>query len=53
MILAQQSLRPDTTFAFLIAVGVLGWTLNYSLLAAQRRLFPVISLVGQGGRRND
>lgn len=39
LMIAQQSLRPDLMFAFLIWIGVLGWGLNVLMLALQHRLF--------------
>jgi NitT/TauT family transport system permease protein len=50
MIIAQQSLQPDVTFAFLFAVGIVGWLFNYSLLAAQHLLFPNMTPSLRGGR---
>jgi len=45
MMFAQQSLRPDLTFAFLVWIGLLGWALNAALLWAQRRLFGRAAMV--------
>jgi NitT/TauT family transport system permease protein len=36
---AQQSLRPDLMFAYLVWVGIVGWSLNALMLWSQRRLF--------------
>ncbi len=36
---ASQSLHPDLTFAMVLWIGVVGWSLNAVLLFAQRRLF--------------
>ena len=36
---ASQSLHPDLTFALVLWIGLVGWTLNTLLLFAQRRLF--------------
>lgn len=38
---AQQSLRPALSLAYLLWIGVIGWTLNSLLAAAQRRLYPL------------
>jgi NitT/TauT family transport system permease protein len=39
LVVAQQTLHPDTMFAYLIWIGLLGWLLNAGLLQAQSRLF--------------
>jgi ABC-type nitrate/sulfonate/bicarbonate transport system permease component len=39
MTMAQQTLRPDEMLAYLVWIGVVGWSLNLVLLAVQRRLF--------------
>jgi ABC-type nitrate/sulfonate/bicarbonate transport system permease component len=39
MTMAQQTLRPAEMLAYLVWIGVVGWSLNLVLLAAQRRLF--------------
>lgn len=39
MTMAQQTLRPAEMLAYLVWIGVIGWSLNLVLLAAQRRLF--------------
>ncbi len=36
---ASQSLHPDRMFAMLLWIGLVGWSLNWFLLFAQRRLF--------------
>jgi NitT/TauT family transport system permease protein len=36
---AAQSLHPDTMFALVLWIGVVGWALNAALLFAQHRLF--------------
>lgn len=39
MTMAQQTLRPAEMLAYLVWIGVVGWTLNLALLTVQRRLF--------------
>jgi len=39
MMVAQQTLHPDLTFALLVWVGLVGWGFNALLLLAQRHLF--------------
>lgn len=46
MMEAQSSLHPDLGLAYLVWVGVLGWTVNVVLLWAQRRLFGRMGNVG-------
>ena len=43
---AQQTLRPELMFAVLLWVGIIGFALNWLLLAAQRRLFGRAALAG-------
>ena len=43
---AQQTLRPELMFAVLLWVGIIGFALNWLLLAAQRRLFGRAALGG-------
>lgn len=44
MMIAQQSLRPDLMFAFLLWIGLLGWILNFILRELQYRLFNPFAL---------
>lgn len=39
LVVAQETLHPDRMFAYLIWVGLLGWSLNVGLVTIQRRLF--------------
>jgi ABC-type nitrate/sulfonate/bicarbonate transport system permease component len=39
LMLAQQNLRPDLAYGFLIWIGVLGWLLNVILQLVERRYF--------------
>ncbi len=39
LIVAQESMRPDRVFVFLLWIGVLGWLINVLLLRAQHRWF--------------
>ena len=39
LMIAQQSLRPDLMFAYLLWLGALGWALSAGLLGLQRRWF--------------
>ena len=39
MMRAQEALRPDLVFAYLVWVGLVGWLVNTLLLLLQRRLF--------------
>jgi ABC-type nitrate/sulfonate/bicarbonate transport system permease component len=39
LIVAQESMRPDRVFAFIVWIGMLGWLLNALLLRAQQRWF--------------
>ena len=43
---AQQTLRPELMFAVLLWVGIIGFALNWLLLATQRRLFGRAALAG-------
>lgn len=43
---AQQSLRPDLMFAYLVWVGIVGWSINALMLWSQQRLFGRAALVG-------
>jgi len=45
LMLAQQTLHPDVMWAFLIWVGIIGWSLNALLSFLQRRLFGPAALV--------
>jgi NitT/TauT family transport system permease protein len=48
MMIAQQSLRPDLMFAFLLWIGLLGWGLNFVCVKLQDFLFNPLTLgVGQ------
>lgn len=48
MMIAQQSLRPDLMFAFLLWIGLLGWGLNLLFVKLQDLLFNPLTLgVGQ------
>lgn len=40
MVLAQQTLRPDVAFAYLMTIAVVGWIINFGLLAFQNSVFP-------------
>jgi ABC-type nitrate/sulfonate/bicarbonate transport system permease component len=42
---AAQSLHPALMFAMLLWIGLVGWSLNWALLFAQRRLFGRAALV--------
>lgn len=44
MMIAQQSLRPDLMFAFLLWIGLLGWMLNMACLKLQNFLFNPLTL---------
>jgi ABC-type nitrate/sulfonate/bicarbonate transport system permease component len=46
LIQAQQMLQTDRMYAFLVWVGLLGWTINAVLLWAQRRLFGPAAATG-------
>lgn len=46
MMVAQQSLQPDLTIAYLVWIGFIGWGLNQLLVTAQRRLFGRVAMVG-------
>jgi ABC-type nitrate/sulfonate/bicarbonate transport system permease component len=39
IMLAGQSLHPDLMLAYLVWIGIVGWTLNFAIGAAQQRLF--------------
>lgn len=39
IMLAGQSLHPDLMLAYLVWIGVIGWSLNVAITAAQQRLF--------------
>jgi len=44
MMQAQASLDPARMLAFLVWIGIVGWTLNALMLAAQKRIFgPILS----------
>jgi NitT/TauT family transport system permease protein len=43
LMIASQSLQPARMFAFLLWIGLIGWSLNWALLFAQRRLFGKIT----------
>jgi NitT/TauT family transport system permease protein len=45
LMVAQQALRPDLMLAYLVWLGVVGWTLNALLLLAQNRLFGRAAIV--------
>lgn len=44
MMIAQQSLRPDLMFAFLLWIGLLGWALNEVFMKLQDVLFNPLTL---------
>jgi NitT/TauT family transport system permease protein len=44
---AQQALRPDLMLAYLVWIGIVGYTLNSGLMLAQRHLFGRAALVGE------
>ena len=44
MMISQQSLRPDLMFAFLLWIGLLGWTLNTAFVRLQSFLFNPLTL---------
>lgn len=44
MMIAQQSLRPDLMFAFLLWIGLLGWMLNLAFVKLQAFLFDPLTL---------
>ena len=39
LIVAQESMKPDRMFVFLVWIGFLGWIVNAVLLRAQQRWF--------------
>jgi NitT/TauT family transport system permease protein len=39
MMLAEQSLHPDLMLAYLLWIGIVGWSLNLTINGAQRRFF--------------
>lgn len=45
MMRAQEALRPDLVFAYLVWIGLVGWLINVLLLMVQRRLFSGAPLV--------
>lgn len=50
LIVAQESMRPDRMFAFLIWIGFLGWLLNAVLLRAQQHWFGRMGSWAEQGR---
>lgn len=44
MMIAQQSLRPDLMFAFLLWIGLLGWVLNQVFMKLQDVLFNPLTM---------
>jgi ABC-type nitrate/sulfonate/bicarbonate transport system permease component len=50
LIVAQESMKPDRLFVFLIWIGFLGWLLNAALLRAQRRWFGRMGNWAEQGR---
>jgi len=44
---AGQTLRPELMLADLLWIGIVGYTLNASLIFAQERLFGRAALVGE------
>lgn len=44
MMIAQQSLRPDLMFAFLLWISLLGWMLNMAFVKLQNLLFNPLTL---------
>jgi sulfonate transport system permease protein len=47
MMMAEQSLHPALMLAFLVWIGIVGWTLNLALVTAQNRLFGPAGVVEQ------
>jgi ABC-type nitrate/sulfonate/bicarbonate transport system permease component len=43
MMIAQQSLDPGLTVAYLVWIGFVGWALNFALVRLQRRYFARFS----------
>jgi len=50
LIVAQESMKPDRMFVFLIWIGFLGWLLNAALLRAQRGWFGRMGNWAEQGR---
>jgi NitT/TauT family transport system permease protein len=49
LVQAQQSLRPDAMFAYILLTGLLGLALNFALTATLSRLVPGARLAMRGG----
>lgn len=49
IMIAQQALRPDLMLAYLVWIGVIGYTLNVALLIAQKYWFGPAATVGDAG----
>lgn len=47
MMMAEQSLHPDLMLAFLVWIGIVGWTWNWTMVTAQKRLFGPAAMVEQ------
>jgi NitT/TauT family transport system permease protein len=50
LIVAQESMRPDRVFVFLLWIGFLGWLVNAALLRAQHRWFGRMGSWAEQGR---
>ena len=50
LIVAQESMRPDCVFVFLLWIGFLGWLVNAALLRAQHRWFGRMGSWAEQGR---
>ena len=50
LIVAQESMKPDLMFAFVVWIGFLGWLLNAVLLRAQQRWFGRMGNWAEDGR---
>lgn len=50
LIVAQESMKPDRMFAFIVWIGLLGWLLNAALLRTQQRWFGRMGTWAEGGR---
>jgi ABC-type nitrate/sulfonate/bicarbonate transport system permease component len=50
LIVAQESMKPDLVFVFIVWIGLLGWLLNAVLLRAQQRWFGRMGSWAEEGR---
>jgi ABC-type nitrate/sulfonate/bicarbonate transport system permease component len=50
LIVAQESMKPDRMFVFLVWIGFLGWLVNAILLRAQQRWFGRMGVWAEQGR---